>query len=197
MRTALLAIVIACSAVARAQPLTNDGQDHDDDELAEELDARLDAPPIGAVVAAAYRAADLDHDPGSSVVRRARLAGLVPLLSVRAGTHTSWQEQAEPDIGRGTTYEARATWRLDRLVFDGRELQVAAMGASRRRERRRLARAVIKAYFTWRRATMARSPVRAEEAAAELDALTDGWFSEVRRTASETRTSCTGHAATP
>ncbi len=192
MRAALIAIVLACSASARA-----DSIDGDDDDLAEERDARIDAPPIAAVVATAYRAAGLEHDPGRSVVRRARLAGLLPWLTVRSGSHTSWQEQAAPGIGRGTTYEVRATWRLDRLVFDGRELQVAATSAARRRERRRLASRVIRAYFAWRRATMARSPVRAEEAAAELDAITNGWFTEVRRSASETRTSCTGHAATP
>jgi len=56
---------------------------------------------------------------------------------------------------------------------------------ARRRERRRLASRVIRAYFTWRRAastaataaTAATLPARAEEALAELDALTDGWFS--------------------
>ncbi len=187
-------IVLGWVASANAQPIGSD----DDDDLAEEVGARLEAPPVTAVIAAANRVAGLDHDPGPSVARRARLAAVLPWVTVRAGTHTSWQEQAEPDnIGRGTTYEARASWRLDRLVFDGRELQVAAMTASRRRERRRLASRVIKAYFTWHRATMARSTRRAEEAEAELDALTDGWFSEVRRTASETRTGCNGHAATP
>ncbi len=216
MRVALIAIVVALTASARAQP--NQRTDvvkasdpfppiarnepgapieNDDDDLAEEIAARLDAPPVATVISAAVRAAGLHHDPGASVVRRARLAGLLPWLTVRAGTHTSWQEQAAADIGRGTTYEARATWRLDRLVFDGRELQVAAMTASRRRERRRLASRVIKSYFTWRRAMMARSSTRADEAAAELDALTNGWFTEMRRTASETRTSCGRHSLTP
>ncbi len=161
------------------------------------FDPRTDAPPVGAVVAAAIRAAGLDHDPGRSFVRRARLAALLPWLTVRAGTNTSWHVDDDPNIGRGTAYEARATWRLDRLAFDGHELQVAAMTAARRRERRRLASRVIKAYFTWHRATMARSGSRSEEAAAELDALTDGWFTEVRRTASETRTACGSPVATP
>jgi len=185
-------LLLAGASIANAQP-----DARDDDDLAEEIGARLVAPPIATVLAAAYRTAGLDHDPGKGFVRRARLAGLVPMLSVRAGTNTSWHVEDDPNIGRGTAYEARATWRLDRLVFDGRELQVAAMSASRRRERRRLANRVIRAYFTWRRATMAGSAVRAEEAAAELDAMTDGWFTEARRTASETRTACGGVAATP
>jgi hypothetical protein len=71
--------------------------------------------------------------------------------------------------------EVRATWRLDRLVFDGRELQASSIEAARRRERRGLASRVIRAYFAWRRAA---SPGHREETAAELDALTDGWFSE-------------------
>jgi hypothetical protein len=57
------------------------------------------------------------------------------------------------------------------------------MQAARGRERRQLASRVIRAYFHWRRtaATASASPrftTRAEEAAAELDALTDGWFTD-------------------
>ncbi|MFN0250072.1 MAG: hypothetical protein ACKV2T_24525 [Kofleriaceae bacterium] len=81
------------------------------------------------------------------------------------------------------TVDVRATWRLDRLVFDGRELQVAALEGARRRERRRLAARVIQVYFVWKRAAGAaeiqpRASAIAEEAVAELDDLTDGWFSE-------------------
>lgn len=203
LATALaLVLGLTWSARAYAQPC---GATRDDDVVGDEAgawagawaDARPDTPPVSAVVAAAIRAAGLDHDPGRSFVRRARLAALLPWLTVRAGTNTSWHVDDDPNIGRGTAYEARATWRLDRLAFDGHELQVAAMTAARRRERRRLASRVIKAYFTWRRATMARSGSRADEAAAELDALTDGWFTEVRRTASETRTACGDPVATP
>ena len=137
-------------------------------------------PSIGEVLSAAYRAAGLDRDPARGWIRRARVAGLVPSLTVRTGRNTSWQE-LDPDVDRGTTLEVRATWRLDRLVFDGRELQVASIEAARRRERRRLASHVIRAYFHWQRAASAaaadpRWSLRAEEAAADLDALTDGWF---------------------
>lgn len=152
-------------------------------------------PPIGEVLGAAYGAAGLDRDPAKGWRRRARLAGLVPWITVRTGRDTSWQ-QNDPDIDHGMAVEVRATWRLDRLVFDGRELQVATIDAARRRERRRLASRVIRVYFAWRRAAArpnaAGAGTRAEEAAAELDALTDGWFSDslarTRRSASETRT---------
>lgn len=141
---------------------------------------RVAGPPVGEVLAQAYRAAGLHRSPARSWVRRARLAGLLPALSARTGRNTTWQD-ADPDIDRGTSIEARATWRLDRLLFDGRELQVASIEAARRRERRQLASQVIRAYYHWQRTAAAaaaqpRRAARAEEAAAELDALTDGWF---------------------
>jgi hypothetical protein len=140
------------------------------------------APAIGAVLAAAYAAAGLDHDPQGSWIRRARLAGLIPWVTVRTTRDTSWQDE-HSEVGHGTSLEVRATWRLDRLLFDGKELQVAGIETARRRERRRLAARVIRAYFTWRRAASLASDdervvMRVAEAAAELDALTDGWFSD-------------------
>ncbi len=143
-------------------------------------------PRVADVIAAAFAAAGLGGRLPGGLPWRARLGGLVPWVSVRTGRDTSWHDE-DPDVGRGTTLEVRATWRLDRLVFDGRELQVVALEAARRRERRRLASHVIRTYFTWKR-----SGSRADEAAAELDALTAGWFSEARqRSASETRTAAT------
>jgi hypothetical protein len=133
---------------------------------------RADVPHVRTVIDAAYRAAGLHRDIGRGFVRRARLAGLVPWLSVRTARDTTWRD-LEPDVGRSTTLEVRATWRLDRLVFEPRELQVASLEAVRRRERRRLANQVIRLYFAWKQAD---GSLRAEEFAAELDALTDGWF---------------------
>ncbi|HEX3478423.1 MAG TPA: hypothetical protein VHT91_25555 [Kofleriaceae bacterium] len=151
-----------------------------DAELAEPRRA-VHGPGIGAVIAAAYAAAGLDHDPQDSWLRRARLAGLVPWVTVRTTRDTSWQDDSS-DIGHSTSLELRATWRLDRLLFDGRELQVAAVDSARHRERRRLASRVIRAYFAWRRAARIatddeRVATRIAETVAELDALTDGWFS--------------------
>lgn len=193
---AALGIVLALAFASPAHAAPPDIE-RDDDILAGEPSAREPAPPVSLVIAAAYRTAGLDRDPARSFRWRARVAGLVPMLSLRAGTNTSWHVDDDPSVGRGTAYEARATWRLDRLVFDGRELAVEATSAARRRERRRIASRVIRAYFTWRRATMARVAVRAEEAAAELDAMTDGWFSQARRSASECRTTGPGPTATP
>jgi hypothetical protein len=150
-----------------------------DAELAEPRRA-VHGPGVGAVLVAAYAAAGLDHDPQDSWIRRARLAGLVPWVTVRTARDTSWQDD-NSDVGHSTSLELRATWRLDRLLFDGRELQVAAVELARHRERRRLASRVIRAYFAWRRAARIASDdervtTRVAEAVAELDALTDGWF---------------------
>ena len=172
--------------------------DPDDPLVAPPGDAHgVIAPPIRRVIAVAYRAAGLADDPARSWTRRARLAGLVPWVSVRTGRNTSWADDSTSAIDHSTALEARATWRLDRLVFDGHELQVASIDAARRRDRRRLAHRVIRSYFTFLRAAAAarlqpRWTAHADEAAAELDALTDAWFSDelarLRRTASETRT---------
>ena len=140
-------------------------------------------PQIAEVLEAAYVAAGLAHDPTPSWRRRARVAGLIPWVSVRAGWDARWRDDEPGDVGRTRDFEVRATWRLDRLLFDGRELQASTIDAARRRERRRLATQVIRTYFAWRKvaAAAARDPrfrLAAEAATAELDALTDGWFSD-------------------
>ncbi len=172
-------------AAAAAEPASDADLDRTeldaiDAELAEPRRA-VHGPGVSAAIAAAYAAAGLDHDPQDSWLRRARLAGLVPWVTVRTTRDTSWQDDSS-DVGHSTSLELRATWRLDRLLFDGRELQVAAIASARHRERRRLAARVIRAYFAWRRAAQIatddeRVITRIAEAVAELDALTDGWFS--------------------
>jgi hypothetical protein len=135
------------------------------------------APAIADVLEAAYDAAGLNHDPTRSWARRARVAGLIPWVTVKTGWDQSWHDDEPGDVGRSRTFEVRATWRLDRLLFEGRELQMSSIDTARRRERRRLASRVIRAYFVWRKVAP-RGGLAAEAATAELDALTDGWFSE-------------------
>jgi hypothetical protein len=141
----------------------------------------LPGPALAEVIAAAHAAAGLDRDDLTSWTRRSRLAGLVPWLSVRTGRDTRWRDDAS-DVIRLDTVEVRATWRLDRLVFDKDELHAQVVDHARRRDRRRLAARVVRAYYAWRRAaaTIAITPggaLRADEAIGELDALTEGWFS--------------------
>jgi hypothetical protein len=76
-----------------------------------------------------------------------------------------------------------ASWHLERLVFDPSEIHIATIDVVRRRDRRRIATLVIRTYFSWLqlRAAALHDPkwsVRLAEAAAELDALTDGWFNK-------------------
>jgi hypothetical protein len=184
---ALVCVVAVALAAASARADDSDGGG--DDEIIELGPGHaMVAPPIGDVLAAAYRTAGLDRSSARSWTRRSRLAGLMPYLTVRTGRDASWDDDGASGVGHSQVVDVRATWRLDRLVFDGHELQVATIEAARRRERRRLASRVIRAYFTWRRAAL-RAPAattpgesawrgaRADEAVAELDALTDGWFS--------------------
>ena len=206
MKALAIVVVLAMAADVRADDLAGDLADELANDLANDLaneraeypqlatdDGRgrarvvANAPPVAKVVAAAVRAQGLAGDPARAAARRARLAGLVPLVAVRAGNTASWRD-AEDGVGRGASLEVRATWRLDRLVFDGRELQAQAMSMARQREKRRLAARVIRAYFIWKRAALAGAVVRREESEAELDALTDGWFSQARLAPSEVRT---------
>ena len=169
MRTSIMLMMLLTCTIAHAAPLDEEGPPG--------AVERANTPDVRQVLEAAYRAAGLHRDVGRGFVRRARLAGLVPWLSVRTARDTNWHDLKQ-DVARSATIEVRATWRLDRLVFEPRELQISTLEAARRRERRRLARQVIRAYFAWRHAT---SDARAEAAAAELDALTDGWFTEAAR----------------
>jgi hypothetical protein len=181
-------LLVALRSVSTAAPGSSRAHDDASDAAdAESLDGPrvpVVGPSIARVLSAAYAVAGLDRDPSGSWTWRARLAGLAPWLTVRTTRDTSWQDE-HAEIGHGTSLELRATWRLDRLVFDGHELQAAATSAARRRERRRLATRVIRSYFAWRRAAGLvagpdddRVAARIAEPAAELDALTDGWFSE-------------------
>jgi hypothetical protein len=181
-----LITIAALTASARAEP---------DDDLDRDLDAPVEVggeavvvtgrgsrgPAISAVLVEAYAMAGLDRSPTRGLIRRARLGGLVPWITVRTGRDYSWQT-SDPEVDNGMALEVRATWRLDRLVFDGRELQVAGIEAARRRERRDLSTRVIRVYFAWQRAAaQPGGSLRAAEAAAELDALTGGYFSQQLR----------------
>jgi hypothetical protein len=141
------------------------------------------APDAAATVAAAYRAAGLAGDPTPGWRARARLAALVPTISGYAGQRQSWRVIEDPTVHQGVGTGVRVAWRLDRLVFDPIELRIATIDTGRRRERRRVAALALRLYYDWLHARAAalhepRWGTRAAELAAELDALTEGWFSE-------------------
>jgi hypothetical protein len=129
------------------------------------------APPdVREVIAAATRAAGLAGDPARGWRHRARLAALVPSLSVRGGRDDTWRDVADPTLGHSLTFGVTASWRFDHLVFEPTELRIATVDVLRRRERRRLAWYVISLYRAWRRTGN-------DDLAAQLDVVTDGWFS--------------------
>jgi hypothetical protein len=145
--------------------------------------ARAVAPPIASVVAAAHRAAGLRDDPTRGWRRRSRLSALLPSVSVRAGQNQAWVDVIDPTIRRGVAFDVRASWRIERLLFDPNEPRIATLDVARRRDKRRVAMEVIHVYFDWVAAPAAaehdgRAVLAAAEQTAELDALTAGWFSQ-------------------
>jgi len=138
---------------------------------------------VGEVARAAVRAAGLVDDPAPGWRYRARLAGLVPIVSARFGHNLSWKEVDDPTLANTNMFDVRATWQLERVMFDPNELRIEGMDVSRRREKRKVEELAIHGYYAWLGAQQfatrsARWQMRADELAADLDALTEGWFSE-------------------
>lgn len=157
-----------------------------------------------AAVDAALRRARL-ADPDAridSLITRARGSAGLPELRLR-GLRSVDQGQAlaptEYDPARTTAtsgssvwMEARATWRLDRLIFADEELSLERMRHERADARAKLTTRVLKLLFAWQRALAladndALSPeenlkarLRSIECEAEIDLLTDRWLTRFR-----------------
>ena len=131
---------------------------------------------IPEVAAAAVRAAGLDRDPVPGWSTRTRLAGLVPMFSARYGRNLTWKDVDDPTLGYTNMYDLRATWHLERLLFDQNELRIAAIDVGRRREKRRVEMLAVHTYLSWLQ--LPRESPRAILLASDLDAITDGWFSQ-------------------
>lgn len=152
---------------------------------------RAEADPCGMSLAE-LRARAVEHAglaPSTGLARRARLAGLLPDVSLRAGRGWAWDDPwnglREPDEGvaRRDTVDVRLTWRLGRVLFDPAEPRVQAGERSAARARLDLEDEVTTRYFRWRRAVLdaedipgPREDLAAQEAFAALDALTGGWL---------------------
>ena len=160
-----------------------------------------------AWVLAGHRAARVRLD---GLVSRARAAAALPELRLRAARVTDESVRLSPTLddpyrhtqagGTNLLFEARATWKLDRLLFADEELAVERLRGEQARARGALAERVLKALFSWQRAELAaRSPkadaderaksrLLALEAELTLDMLTGGWFSDVvQRAANQAR----------
>lgn len=132
---------------------------------------------------------------------RARVAALLPELSLRAVRSTDRSLRLTPSGaeryeltqagGDDLLFEARASWKLDRLVFADEELRVEHLRAAYADAKDKLVLTVLKHLFSFQHA---RAKLRSEaldaeaeltlelelfEAQAALDVLTDGFFSRI------------------
>ena len=153
-----------------------------------------DVPSVRDVRTQARRHAGLDEIPRWR--GRARAAALLPWLTLRAARGLDWDDgpaarATVPEVNHDVVYEARMTWRLDRLIYEPAEPRLLDGERTARRARATLDEDVTKLYFRWRRAEQAvaariaagepaepRLTLDAEEALALLDARTGGWLGE-------------------
>lgn len=170
----------------------------DDDDASLRALARLehDEPAAREAVAAAVKHAGLGGRPEAGMKRRARLAAALPTLSLKVGRDTAWSETDGTalivgDVEQDLALEARATWRLDRLMFDDTELRVASLSQQRAKARAAIAAQTTALYYKRRAAQIdalwhppdtieeaVRRELALEELTAQLDALTGGWWAQ-------------------
>jgi hypothetical protein len=173
------------------------------------LESERALPPLRprdarAAVFAAERAVGFDGDVerADALASRARWSALLPKLRLRATRLVDESSSVSPtsyDPDRTTAsggaslwLEARTTWRLDRLLFASEEVRIERLRLSAAKRARRARREVLELLHRWRRALLEvsdpaldsqacrRAQLEAEHAAASLDVITDGWFSEWR-----------------
>jgi hypothetical protein len=132
---------------------------------------------------------------------RSRAAAALPELTLRALRSNDQSLRLSPTAataydytqtgGAGLLLEARAVWRLDRLVFADEELRVERLRAQQLRASERLVALVLKQLFTLQQARAKldddelapderlRAELQLFEASAALDVLTDGAFADL------------------
>jgi hypothetical protein len=164
-------------------------------------------PPVEALREAATQLALAEPARAASLVSRARLAGWLPEVRLRGDRRLARAESvdlgptlATPlapvgiDSDNDVRYEARLTWDLSRIVFNPDEIGAHIQALRTADARREVESLVIKLYFERRRlktdalaadaqdvAAGMRLEVRIAEIEAELDALTGGAFTRLRR----------------
>jgi hypothetical protein len=155
----------------------------------------------GAVRAAlGVLGADESRRRFDGMTARSRSRAALPELGLRAGTSRDESLRLTPvasDPARVTQsgardlfVEARLTWRLDRALFSPEEVAIERLRWSEQQARERVVRRVLDTLFAWQDARLRLADpalsgaqyreawLRALSAAAELDVLTDGWFSQ-------------------
>jgi hypothetical protein len=177
----------------------------------EALEVPPPPPPVIVTpeMARAAVAAALEHaalaEKGARIERvasRARTSSLLPELRLRVTRLVDESQSLAPteyDSGRITAsggsslwLEARATWRLDRLVFADEEVALERLREERAATRDKLVDRVLDLLFAWQRARAAeedparlpeeraRAGLEGAEAEASLEVVTGGWLSRWR-----------------
>jgi hypothetical protein len=152
---------------------------------------------IRALLAAAYKAAGVDRDEAlSDLAARARASALAPEVRLRAyraidaGARLYRTEdtadKATVTDGTQNVFEARLSWRLDRLVFADEEVAIERIRVERLELKQRISARVVELTIRWQRARRAANdpellPAERDEAAIvavesllALDVLTAG-----------------------
>ncbi|AKT42807.1 hypothetical protein [Chondromyces crocatus] len=183
----------------------DDGAEHEHAVTTTSFRPPLVTPQLArATVEAALRRARLSdvEGPLDALGARARAAALLPELRLRVARELAEEQRFAPTAsdpermtargGASFWLEARAMWRLDRVVFSDDEVALERLRRERAESQRKLIERVLDLLFTWQRArtrvasSLGTSPehldatLAAIEAEAALDVLTDGWFSRQR-----------------
>jgi hypothetical protein len=125
--------------------------------LARALDELPARPSVAEVQAAALQRAALSPRTAQGWLRRARAAALLPTVQGEVGLRSDqgWQLDREAgdgdaltqDLGAGKLVQVRATWELDRLIFNADELRAARAALDLADARERLLVRVTQLYF--------------------------------------------------
>jgi hypothetical protein len=162
-------------------------------------------PPVDALREAASALALAEPERAHSMLLRARAAGWLPEIRARAERRFGRSESvdlggtgpAAPvgiDSDNALYYELRLTWDLSRILFNPDEIAAQLQALRAADARREIESLVIRLYFERRRlkAELATADgvttssdmkleLRIAEVEAELDALTGGAFTRLRR----------------
>jgi hypothetical protein len=144
-------------------------------------------PTLPELRRAARRHAKLEDLPGWR--GRARTAALLPTLSLRAARALGWDDGGvdtgvPTEVDHDLVFEARLTWRLDRLIYEPAEPRLHVVERDAARARAALDNEMTRLYFQWRRTMVAAEEgdplkvIDAQEAWAHLDARTGGWLTQ-------------------
>ena len=114
-------------------------------------------PSVAEVQAAALNRATLSPRTAQRWLRRARAAAALPTVQAEVGLRSDqgWQldqaagdgDELSQDLGAGKLVQVRATWELDRLVFNADELRAARAVLDLADTRERLLVRVTQLYF--------------------------------------------------